>query len=283
MSFSRLKMPSKKHPKSREAGIALIAVLWALLLLSALAATVEYIARTNAILRHRSVELAQADAAAESAFTDVVAKLSDDRPSRRPVIDGQAHTSTYQDFTVTVSISNEAGRINVNTADSDLISAFLESQGLSEPRAANMVSDLRSSQSKPLVAIEELRRLPSWNIPALNCWPNALTVYSDSTGVSEKDASAEVAAAFQWAREHRTGGKEWTPTTKIIDLPSDNLPLGKVLRIRVTASMSAHVVSTLEWIGRITGDASKPFLTMRWDKIPTASPFCSAEPVRIIN
>jgi hypothetical protein len=226
MSLSRSKMPSKNRPKSREAGIALIAVLWALLLLSALAATVEYIARTNAILRHLSVELARADAAVESAFADVVAKLSDDRPNCRPAIDGQTHTSTYQDLPITMSISNEAGRINVNTTDSDLISAFLQSQGLSERSAADMVSDLRSSERKPLVALEELQRLPSWNIVALDCWTSALTVYSDSTGESQKDAPAEVAAAFQWAREHRTGGKEWTPTTRIIDLPSDNLPLG---------------------------------------------------------
>jgi hypothetical protein len=189
----------------------------------------------------------------------------------------------YQDLTVTVSISNEAGRINVNTADSDLISAFLQSQGLSERSAADMVSDLRSSESNPLIALEELRRLSSWNIAALNCWANALTVYSDSSGVSEKDAPAELAAAFQWAREHRIGGREWIHATNTTNLPSDNSPLGKVLRIRATASASRYVVSTLEWIGRITGDASKPFLTMQWNKVPTANPLCSADQDRIIN
>jgi hypothetical protein len=113
----------------------------------------------------------------ERRLTLQLAKLSDDRPNRRLVIDGQAHTSTYQDLTVTVSIRNEEGRINVNAADSDLISVFLQSQGLSDRIATNMGSDFRSSESKHLVALEELRRLRSWNVAALNCWTSALTDY----------------------------------------------------------------------------------------------------------
>ena len=97
--------------------MALISVLWVLLLLSGLAGAAAFMARTQAILTHKLGELAQAEATTDAALVNTIAMLSDEKTSRHPPIDGQPQTWEFQSIPVTVAISNEDGRIDVNTAD----------------------------------------------------------------------------------------------------------------------------------------------------------------------
>jgi DNA uptake protein ComE-like DNA-binding protein len=272
-----------KSRQNPERGIALISVLWVLLLLSGLAGTAAFMARTNAALTHKMGEFAQAEATADAAVVNAIGMLSDEKSSRHPPIDGRAQTIEFQGVPVTVSISNEAGRIDVNTADDDLILAFLHSQGVPDDRAIVMLSDLRKYQhvengAAPvgtLRTVEELKKISSWSGQDLDCWTDALTIYTGLPNVSSSEAVRQVEAALNWAKDHHIGHRDWISTNSSARAPPDQSLLGEVIRIVATYSPQPDVVESAEWIGRLTGDAHQPTLTMKWSRMSnTRSPSC---------
>jgi type II secretory pathway component PulK len=265
--------------RSRERGIALISVLWVLLLLSGLAGAASFMARTNAILTHKLGEFAQAESVTDAALVNAIAMLSDEKTSRHPQPDGQPQTWEFRGIPVTVSVSNEAGRIDVNTADDHLILAFLYSQGIPEDRAAVMLGDLRKYQhvdNSPALAgtlrtIEELNRIPSWAAQKLDCWKDALTVYTGLPSVNSSDAPEQVDAALKWAKDHRMGNRDWASANATSNARLDQSLLGEVIRIVASASPTPGITASGEWIGRLTGDVHQPTLTMRWSRAPNVS------------
>jgi hypothetical protein len=225
----------------RQSGIALVSVLWLLLLLSGLAATVAYVARVNAILARGDLDLARAQAAAGAAVINTLSRLSDEETSRRPSMT----TSTQWEFDhvqTSTDISNEAERIDLNAASDEVIFAFLQSQGVQPQSAGNLLKQLRARQgaaagpagtrSNALKMVDELDQLSEWR-GKVSCWRDSLTVYSG-----------------QAAPTHPT-------------LPANQSLIGQVLRIRSTSG-TGQSAATSEWIGRLTGDPAKPMLTLAW-------------------
>jgi hypothetical protein len=258
----------------------LISVLWVLLLLSGLAGAAAFMARTNAILTHKLGEFAQAEETADAAIANAISRLSDETSSRHPPIDGHSQTWEFQGAQVNVSISNEAGRIDLNTADDALILAFLYSQGISEDRAATLLGDLRKNQHVAngpapvgtLRTVEELQKIPSWTSQGFDCWRESLTVYTGLPGVTPSDATDQVEAALKWVKEHRIG-KDRTEA-KVVEpaVRSNQSILGEVIRIVASVSPTPGITASSEWIGRLTGDAHQPTLTMRWAYKSIGSP-----------
>jgi DNA uptake protein ComE-like DNA-binding protein len=250
-------------------------VLWVLLLLSALASAAAFMARTNAILAHKLGKFAQTEAAADAAVISAISKLSDEKTSRRPPIDSP-QTWEFQGIPVTVSITEEAGRIDVNTADDDLLLAFFYSEGVTPEQATTLLSDLRKLQgvvsgpapSGRLRTIEELKKVSSWAAQNLDCWSDSLTVYSGLPGVSISDATGRVRAALKWARDHHAESHDDSTTAIAVkpSVPSDRSMLGDVIRIVARVSRAPDISTSSEWVGRLTGDARQPVLTMRWSQ-----------------
>ena len=272
MSSRRSKTFSKNR-QSRERGIALISVLWVLLLLSGLAGAAAFMARTNAVLTHKLGEYAQADASADAAIVDAISRLSDEQAARHPATDGSPWA--LQDWQAMLSISNEAGRIDVNAADDDLILAFLQSQGASEETASQLLSDLNARRhainGTKMRTLVELRQIPSWKAQNIDCWMGSLTVYSGLPGVSERDAPPQVKEALVWARDHQMTGQIAIATTAATpNSLTGRSVLGEVLRIVANVSTSTTVHASSEWVGRLTGDVHQPMLTMRWSRVETA-------------
>jgi general secretion pathway protein K len=273
MSSRRSKTYSK-NPPNPDRGIALISVLWVLLLLSGLAGAAAFVARTDAILTHKLAEYAQAESTTDAALVNAIAMLSDERTSRHTPI-GQAQTWDFQGIPVAVVISNEAGRIDVNTADDDLVLAFLYSQGIPEDRATAMLSDLRKYEhvaSGPapqgtLRTIDELKKISSWATQTIDCWTDPLTVYTGLPGVNPTDATGQAAAALKWASDHQMGNGKWTGASAIPSARSNQSLLGEVLRIVASTSPNPDITARSEWIGRLTGDAHQPTLTMKWGRV----------------
>jgi general secretion pathway protein K len=292
MNFNLSKIYSTTRHRRNERGIALISVLWVLLLLSALAATSAYVTRTNAILVHRDLEMAQAEVYADAAVAATISLLADARPKRHPRIDGIAKSWLYEGVPVTVSVSNEAGRVDVNEADDDLILAFLISQGIDQNAASRLLEDLRHWQDtdndstarddeigqnsavartatlrgRPLAAIEQLNQIPSWAAHNISCWLPEFTVFTGLSGVSVNDAGPQTLRALQWADAHSLGGRKWT--TSVAPPIGEHFVLPEVVRVVANATVSKDVSATAVWVGRIGGEHDHPVLTMHWDHRP---------------
>jgi hypothetical protein len=246
--------------------------LWVLLLLSALAAAATYITRTNAVLTHNNFVIAQAQAASEAAIIDTISKLSDEQVSRHPAL-GTVQTSDFGGTPVAVTVSNEAGRIDVNSAEVELISAFLQSQGVSQDVAGKMLNELGGW--KPLESLDELRRIPGWEERPLDCWMESFTVYTQLPGVNTSEAGPGVLSALRWAQAHHLGDRNWIDSDAPVAAPILNRSvLGDVLRIVTTATPADGTAITSEWVGRLTGDSRQPSITMRWGHAAMVAPNC---------
>lgn len=270
MNSKRSKISSSRISyERRESGIALIAVLWMLLMLSALAASVGYIARTNAMLAHRAAEVAHVEAAADAAIIETISILSDAQVSRHPATSGSSRGWEFDGAHVEVTVSKEAGRIDLNSADRELISAFLQSQGIDQNTATALIGELtnrsRSNDAIPLQSVDELREIPNWEAKNIDCWMDSLTVYTGLPGVSFADVPSKVLDALKWAQEHHFADREWiTVGSASQSAVGQASVIGDVLRISAVATLSNDVTVTTVWIGRLTGDRQNPMLTYRW-------------------
>jgi hypothetical protein len=256
---------------SRSRGIALIAVLWVLLLLSALAATGSFIARTDAVITRRALEFAQAEAAADAAIVSVLSRLSDEQVRRHPAV-GSQQSWDFDGIPVSIFVSDEAGRIDMNSASDELILAFLYSQGINRDAAVQMLRELREWQhpqsaapKRELRTVEDLRRVPKWDSPRLQCWSDSLTVYTALPGVSAAAAGPRVDAALNLLQERSTSPLTDDATT-MRGPPRAQSVIGEALRILARATVANGVVATRLWVGRLTGDPNQPTLAMRWDQ-----------------
>lgn len=282
--------PKQQHLRVHESGIALISVLWVLLLISTLATTTVYISRTNAILVRRAALVAQAQTAADAAIVNTLSNLSDDQISRHGQIDGSARTWKFDGVDVTVSVTNEATRIDLNAGDDHLVYAFLRSQGIADDDSRALLTDLRqwqqagdaraemgteptvgasglhgSNAKRPLQTINELTQIPGWKNQPLDCWRDALTVYTGSVGTSGAGADVMDLAALKWADQHHLGDKQWIQSTSASGWGNTSNSLsGGILRIVARAKLADTVSARAEWVGRLTGNSNSPALTMRW-------------------
>lgn len=253
-----------------------MSVLWVLLLLSAVAGAAAYLARADAIVSHRALEIARARAAADAAIIQAISDLSDDDINRHPRLGDGLVRGLFDGIETSTTITAESGRIDLNAADESLIRSFLESQGINTERAAKMVTALRSNPGVPsalgvLRAAEELRDIPQWQLPDLDCWIESLTVYTGLSGISVVHAQPSVRRAWQWQQEHYPA-EGARGEAAALDPDARKVVLGEVLRIRSTASNSRDVVGASEWVGRLTGDRQKPMLTLRWDHVGGTQP-----------
>ncbi len=178
--------------RRREAGVALIAVLWIVVLLSVLAASFN---------------------------TSTKMMAENERPRRA---DGSIYAFALAEGEVRVSVQNEGGRIDLNGAPDELLQALFVSAGLEERSAARLteaIEDFRDTNDErraaggaedqdyfdagfsygakdaPFQAVEELQRVVGMTPELYARVAPALTVHSEEDVIDFRRAPREVLAA----------------------------------------------------------------------------------------
>lgn len=118
-----------RHRKSR--GLALIAVLWLVSLLTVLATSMLAITRSNARMSSRSAQFIEAATVADSAIRLTLARSSS------LSIDGFSTTQRVElfDRTIDVRIEHEAGRVDLNATEAPLLTAVFVAGGIDAQQA----------------------------------------------------------------------------------------------------------------------------------------------------
>jgi len=155
--FSRsLKKPSELAAtgSNSERGYALASVLLAITALSMMAASLAVLTSTS--FRSEQVQLAGARAEADwmAAVNFAVLGILDSRPDRRWRVDGVTRELTLDDTTVTVSVQDELGRIDVNTADRSVFESLFAASGLNAEQSTKLVDNIVQWRSR--ARLEEL-------------------------------------------------------------------------------------------------------------------------------
>lgn len=128
----------------RQAGVAMILVLWVAMLLTVIASSFALATRTDMAVIQNSVERARAEAAADAAVHRAMAEMY--KPASdltRWKSDGESHDFEWQGLVVRVSLMDESGKIDINTAMPDLLKGLLLSGGASEDQAVKLVDAIQ--------------------------------------------------------------------------------------------------------------------------------------------
>jgi len=209
--------------KRRERGVALVLVMWVAILLTVIASSFIYEARTDMLVVRNSVSMARAEAAAGAAVHRAIFELyrADNAPDawRR---DGGVREWTYEGIPIRIELRDESGKIDVNTASEPLLRGLLLSAGLADDEAAKLLdaildwrdpdklkrvngaeeADYRAAgltyvpANAPFQAIEELQLVLGMRPHIYRRIAPLITVFSRQTGINSTLASREVLLAI---------------------------------------------------------------------------------------
>ena len=138
-----------KSAKS-QSGVALIAVLWVIAFLVTIASTVAHQSRSSLQMTKNRIETLKLKQAAESAILLSIAEKINFPGGREISLSDHVFNSNYKDINIRLSISDESGKIDLNTAPLPILTGLMLEVGVEEDQAdsiANAILDWRDEDN----------------------------------------------------------------------------------------------------------------------------------------
>ncbi|MET0332360.1 MAG: type II secretion system protein GspK [Dyella sp.] len=115
-------------------GVALLVVLWACTLLAIVLGGYAALSRTEAMQARYQFAQTQAHYAAEAGLNRAIYALQAP-PGQRWIADGRAYSLPWDGATVTVNVIDEAGKVDLNAANPDVLTGLLRTVGVADAQA----------------------------------------------------------------------------------------------------------------------------------------------------
>lgn len=125
----------------RQRGIAFVIVLWVMALLAVLLGSFVVVARTENLQTRHLFDTTQARYAAEAGISRAAYELRRSDPLSRWVPDGRAYEMEFDGAKLTIEITDESGKIDINAADEPTLLALFQTIGGVEPVEAQKLVD----------------------------------------------------------------------------------------------------------------------------------------------
>ena len=138
-----------KNIKS-QSGVALIAVLWVIAFLVTIASTVAHQSRSSLQMTKNRIEALKLKQAAESAILLSIAEKINFPGGREISLNDHVFNTTYDNISIKIHISDESGKIDLNTAPFLILSELIREVGVEENKAdslANAILDWRDEDN----------------------------------------------------------------------------------------------------------------------------------------
>lgn len=207
----------------RQRGVALVLVMWVAILLTVIASSFIFEARTDSLVVRNSLSIARAEAAADAAVNRAIFELyrADNSPEawRR---DGSVREWSFDGIPIRIELRDESGKIDINTASDPLLRGLLASVGLTEEETAKLLDaildwrdpdtlkrvngaeepEYRAAGLKyrpanaPFQAIEEFQLVLGMRPDIYRRLAPNITVFSRQPGINSTLASREVLLAI---------------------------------------------------------------------------------------
>lgn len=209
------------HPQR---GMVLVLVLWLLALLSLMAGAHSYALRTETWLTIHALDRARARAAAEAGVWLAVADLLSPPSAQRWPRDGTPIEVNFAAGTIGLRIQDEAGLIDINSADDALLQGLLNDAAqpgqdvtslfdalldwrdpdpgrrAGGAEDADYLSVAYDSKDGPFNSIEELRRVAGMSDELYRNIRHAITIHSMQPGINPALAPRAVLEAIPGSR-----------------------------------------------------------------------------------
>jgi general secretion pathway protein K len=127
---------------SGRSGFALLSVLWALVILSIIAASLVGSTALSYRMEQNTLRQARGSALADAAISRAILALLDARAGARWRIDGATYEHRFAGARIRVAIQDELGKIDLNAADGSVLTRLLRSAGLDPDEAAALVAKI---------------------------------------------------------------------------------------------------------------------------------------------
>lgn len=277
----------------RQRGLALISVLWALSILSLIAAamvsssTLSYRAERN-LLRHVEAEML-----AEAAINRALLGITDTRAQMRWRAGGPPQDVSFRDARASVWIEDESGKIDLNATNRDLLEGLFKSAGIESAEAdalADRVVEWRTPadaehfqnasrfdyraaghgyrpRNGPFQSIDELKLVLGVTPQLFRRIAPALTVYSKRDKIDESFAPKEALLALPGMDEQKATeiiAERMSDVSQDEESSTSAPPLnGRVFTVTAqVADAKRRVVQAATVL--ITGDTTRPYLVLAW-------------------
>jgi len=132
------RLPCEDHDPER--GVVLVAALWLLILLGVIGAGMIELVRSESRIARRISAEAEARALADIGIVQAIGALLDRGGREAWPIDGEAKSIGQAGARISVAISDEFGKIDLNTSSDDLLLGLFRSAGLSASEAESVVA-----------------------------------------------------------------------------------------------------------------------------------------------
>jgi general secretion pathway protein K len=212
-----------KNNNPRQRGLALIIVLWMVTLLSVIASNFAYNMRSDLQVTRNLLSSSQAQALADAGIERALYELTKpSTDSRRWKADGLRHEFELGGVKIAVTLVDESGKIDLNSAQDTLLKAVLGSAGQTEDQAAAVLDALldwrdQDTQKRPHGAeeddyraagkrampsnrqfetLEEVRQVMGVSPELYRKISRMLTIYSKQPGINPAFAPREVLQAI---------------------------------------------------------------------------------------
>jgi general secretion pathway protein K len=207
-----------------QSGVALVIVLWMLVLLTIIAVTYSNTTRTGTLSTAHFVQTAQARTLAEAGIWLAVNELLKPDGGQRWRKDSTRYTVPFSDGEITLRIQDESGKIDLNSARSELLYSLLQSldidmQGAERLNVLQAILDWRDrdnlprqsgaedaeyrqrgldygAKDGPFNAVDELLLVLGMTHEVYKKMHPALTIHSHQPGVVPEVAPREVLMAL---------------------------------------------------------------------------------------
>jgi general secretion pathway protein K len=122
----------------RARGAALLLVLWLMVLLIALVGAFSMAARTEGLQAHALVDGVQAEQAARAGLEYAMTRVARPDPRQQWRPDGRPYHWRFADADVEVRIVDEDGKVDLNHAETPLLTGLMVAVGIERPRAEKL-------------------------------------------------------------------------------------------------------------------------------------------------
>ncbi len=282
-------------------GVALIIVLWMITLLSLIASSFIYAMRTEVTIVGNSTARTKAAVAADAGVQRAIYELFKPvNTADRWNGDAVPHDWTFGDSTVTVTMQDESGKIDINTASDLLLKGLLTTQGVAEEDAVALVdaiADWRDSDNlkrlhgaeeaeytaagltykpanAPFLALEELKLVLGMTPDLYQRLAPHITIYSRLPGVNAQIATRAVLLAIP----NVTAEQVDTYIQQRDEARQNGLPIplfvagaayssvgsGFINRVRAEAKMADGNSFIREAVVQRQGNPKRPFAFLMW-------------------
>ena len=288
--------------KRRQSGVALVLVLWVITLLSVIAGNFAFSMRGEAKIARNLISTAQAQALADAGVHKAWFELSKPPTDlQRWQANGVAHPFSMGDAVLTVTLQDETGKIDLNTASEPLLQGLFRSVGLSEEGSVALVdavvdwrdadklkrlhgaedADYRAAgksyipTNSPFETIDELQRVLGMSTDLYRKLAPALTVYSKQAGVNTAVAPLAVLLAIPGVNpamvEQYLAQRQSLLTADQKALPfagAGSFGVGSTglssYTARCEVKMSDGTVFVRQAVARLAQDPKRPMIVLAW-------------------